>query len=123
MDPRVTGEAVESGRIGKRPVGQTGRLLRANLDYRLPFLPGVSVDLGLLNNGERIASASNLLKTPARTLVDLGGRYRFKIDTTPATFRIQMTNLSGTNGWNVSASGGLQPILPRRIAASLAVDL
>lgn len=123
MNPRVTGEAVESGRIGKRPVGQTGRLVRANLDYRLPFLPGVSVDLGLLNNGERIASASNLLKTPARTIIDVGSRYRFKIDTTPATFRIQMTNLFGTNGWNVSSSGGLQPIFPRRVAASLAVDL
>jgi iron complex outermembrane receptor protein len=122
MDPRVTGEAVESGRIGKRPVAQTGRVLRANFDYRLPFLSGVSVDLGLLSTGERIASASNVLKTPARTIVDLGARYRFTIDAAPATFRIQMTNVFGINGWNVSSSGGLQQIAPRRLAANLTVD-
>lgn len=123
MDPRVTGEAVDNGRIGKRPIGQTNRLLRANFDYRLPFLSGLSIDLGLLNNAERVVSASNVLKTPPRTVVDVGARYRFKVGTTPATLRVQATNVFGINGWNVTPTGGLQQMLPRRLAANLTIDL
>lgn len=124
MDPRVTGEAVESGRIGRRPVGQTRRLLRLNLDYGLPFLKGTSIDLGLLNNGKRTVSADNRLNLPARTIVDLGARYRFEVTGAPATLRVQATNLFDVDGWvAANGSGTLQPLFPRRMVATLAIDI
>jgi iron complex outermembrane receptor protein len=69
MDPRVTGEAVRNGRVGPRPVGQTSRLLRLNLDYALPFASGFSVDLAIVNNGARTVSTHNHVNLPARTIV------------------------------------------------------
>jgi iron complex outermembrane receptor protein len=124
MDPLVRGEAVESNRIGRRPVGQTKRLVRLNLDYALPLLKGTSVDLGLLNNGERTVSTDNRLNLPERTIVDLGARYRFKAIAAPATLRVQVTNLFNANGWAAAnGSGTLQPLLPRRLTASLAIDI
>ncbi len=34
LDPRISGEAVDSGLIGRRPVGQVRRRIAANLDWR-----------------------------------------------------------------------------------------
>jgi iron complex outermembrane receptor protein len=124
MDPRVTGEAVQNGRVGRRPVGQTNRLLRLNLDYALPFASGVSVDLGIVNNGARTVSTDNHMNLPARTIVDLGARYRFRAAGSAASLRLQVANLFHHNGWLApNSSGTLQPLFPRRVTGSLAIDI
>ncbi len=76
MQPRVIGEAVELGRVGNRPVGQSDRVLRGNVEYRPPSLPALSVDLAVANYGERVASSDNRLTLPEYTLLDVGMRYR-----------------------------------------------
>ena len=122
MKPRVTGEAVDLGLIGGKPVGQPERLVRANFDYRLSALPALSVDLGINHLGARPASADNLLVVPARTLLDLGARYRLRFANFPATLRLQVTNLLDDYAWNVTGAGGFRRVPPRRVQTSLAVD-
>ena len=130
LDADVSGEAVDLGLIGARPVGTTGRTIRANFDYRLPFFEPLSVDLGITHLAGKIASTleyaelgGRQLMTEPRTTFDLGARYRFNVGTAPATLRAQVTNVFDLYRWDVSANSSFRPIDPRRFQLSLAADL
>jgi iron complex outermembrane recepter protein len=130
LDADVSGEAVDLGIIGPKPVGTTGRTIRANLDYRLPFLAPVSVDLGISSLGGRVASAleyaelgGRQLTTEPLTTFDIGARYRFKAGAAPATLRAQVTNVFNAYGWNVSANSSFRFSDTRRFLLTLAADL
>jgi iron complex outermembrane receptor protein len=130
MDAEVAGEAVDLEVIGPRPVGTTGRTIRANFDYRLPFFEPLSVDLGITSLGGKVASAREFaelggkqLMTEALTTFDIGARYRFKAGAAPATLRAQVTNVFNAYGWNVSANSSFRFIDTRRLLLSLAADI
>lgn len=122
MQPRVTGEAVELGRVGRKPLGQSATILRGNADYRVPFLSGVSVDLAVSWYGKRAASRDNLVSVDPYALIDIGARYRFKLGKSPATFRAQMQNVTDTFVWSILGSNSYGLTDRRRFSASLAVD-
>ncbi len=128
MDPRVTGPDVTLGRVGERAVAQTRQLVRANLNYRLPFLPGISVDLGVDHSGPITASVrpdpatGRQLEVPSRTEIDLGARYRFELRGAPAVLRVQVENLFDAGGWNPTSSGGFENEGPRAFTVELAAD-
>jgi len=122
MEARVTGEAVELGRVGSKPLGQSATILRGNGDYRLPFLPGVSLDLAVSWYGKRPASRDNLVSVDPYALIDIGARYRFKLGRSPATFRVQMQNVSNTFAWSIVGSNSYGLMDKRRFTAFLTVD-
>lgn len=122
MRPRVTGTAVDLGLIGPKPVGQAERTMSAFLDYRLPFAPDLSVDFGAQYLGPRAGSPDNLLIVPGRTLVDVGGRYRFSLARNPTTLRLQVFNLFNRYAWNVAEFGGFKRESPRRAVLTLSTD-
>jgi iron complex outermembrane recepter protein len=130
LDADVTGEAVDLGIIGAKPVATTARTVRANLDYRPPFFQPLSVDLGMAHQAGRVASALDYaelggrqLMTGPRTTFDIGARYRFDAGATPVTLRAQITNLFDAYGWDVSANASFRPSDERRFLLSLAADL
>lgn len=122
MDPQVSGPAVESGALGRKPVGQTDRLLRLNADYQLPFA-GWTVDLGATHYGERVASRNGRSRTPAYTLVDVGARYRFQLAGKPASVRAQVLNLTDTFYWTIQGNNSFGMADKRRWQLSLTVDI
>lgn len=122
MQPRVTGEAVDQGRVGKRPLGQPERILRANLEYRPPALAGVGFDIALSNYGRRAASRDNSVYLDDYTLIDLGARYRFKVGDNPAMLRVQVSNLTDAYVWSVLGGNSFGLTDRRRATATLAVD-
>lgn len=129
LDADVSGEAVDLGIIGPKPVGTTARIVRANLDYRLPFTP-LSVDFGVTSQAGKIASALEFaelggrqLMTRSLTTFDIGFRYRFKTGTAPATLRAQVTNLFNVYGWNVSPNASFKFNDTRRFLMTVAADL
>ena len=122
MQPRVTGEAVNLGLVGRKPVGQAEHTASLYLDYRLPPLPDLSLNLGIQHLGKRAGSVDNELVIPGRTLVNLGGRYRFELSKLPATLRLQLNNLLNDYAWDVTGGGGLRRVFPRRVNATLSVD-
>ncbi|MFM7376931.1 MAG: TonB-dependent receptor [Erythrobacter sp.] len=122
MRPRVTGEAVEQGRLGERPLGRVGTTLDLRIDYQPPAFDSLSVDLGINYTGARAARIDNALFIPERAIIDLGGRYRFKLGRTPTVLRAQIANLTNTFGWNVTGGGGFQFIPSRRFNLSLSAD-
>ena len=122
LDARVSGDAVRQGLVGSRPIGTFGRYVNAAVDYRLPFAPGLSVDVAYEATSDRIADRLNTFVIPERFVLSLGARYRFRIDDNPATFRIQAGNVTGTYGWN-NLGEGFHYNGPRRYSASLIVDI
>lgn len=122
MRPRVSGIAVDQGRVGRRPLGQAARIVRANADYRVPMLPGFSVDLAVSNYGKRPASRDNKVLLAPYTIVDIGARYRFRMAGAPSSFRLQMSNVGNVFAWNVVGSNSYAIMDKRRIIALLAAD-
>ena len=122
MRPRVTGEAVEQGRLGERPLGRVGTTLDLRIDYQPPAFDALSVDLGINYTGDRAARLDNSLFIPERAIIDLGMRYRFRLGRTPAVLRAQIANLTNVFGWNVTGGGGFQFIPSRRFNLSLSAD-
>lgn len=129
MDAKVSGEAVDQGSIGPRPVGTAARTARVNLDYRLPSFDALSIDLGINHLSGRVASSQTYaalggeqLMTKGRTTLDIGARYRFKAGSAPASFRAQVTNLFNTYEWDVSSNSSFRPSDHRRLLLTLAAD-
>jgi iron complex outermembrane receptor protein len=122
MRPRVTGEAVEQGRLGERPLGRVGTTLDLRIDYQPPAFDVLSVDLGINYTADRAARIDNALFIPERAIIDLGARYRFKLGRSPAVLRAQIANLTNTFGWDVTGGGGFQFIPSRRLNMSLSAD-
>lgn len=122
LRPRVTGQAVTDGRLGGNPLGRTGVLVDAALDYQLPWLAGLSIDVRILHEGRRVANAADTLHLPARTVIDLGARYRTRIGGVPTLFRAQVRNVGDVYGWRVSSGGGFSLLPGRRALFSVTAD-
>ncbi|MBL8628156.1 MAG: TonB-dependent receptor [Rhodospirillaceae bacterium] len=123
MRPRVTGEPVEKGIIGNKPVGQTGRTIRASFDYKIPGVTGLSVDGLFQNIGRRMASVSNRLDVPGRAVLDLGARYAFEVDGNPTTLRFKVGNVTNKFGYRVGGDHTFQTNLARNVSFYVATDL
>lgn len=123
MRPRVTGEPVERGEIGRRPVGPTTRYMRGSVDYRLPFWDGVSVDAMFQNVASRMATVSNVAATPGRSVLDLGARYSFDVDGHPTTLRLRWANITNTFGYQVFGDRTFRSNNARHITLFIATDL
>jgi iron complex outermembrane recepter protein len=130
LDADVSGEAVDFGKVGPKPVGTAKRIIRANFDYRLPFFDPLSVDLGITNQAAQVASVlryselgGRQLMTEPQTLVDIGARYRFELASTRATLRVQATNLFDVYRWKVGGNSSFRFIDERRFLLSLAADI
>ncbi|QPQ55081.1 TonB-dependent receptor [Allosphingosinicella flava] len=122
IDQRVTGEEVDAGLRGKRPIGAMPISFQGSADYALPFLPGVSVDASINVNGKRTSRRDNLADVPARTLVGMGARYRFTAGGQPVTLRGSIANLFDTYGLTVVGSGNYHEIAGRRWRLTLSTD-
>lgn len=122
LDPIVTGDAVEDGRLGRRPIGRTRTLVDASLDWTPAGQKAASLDLRLLYEGSRTADTRNLFAIPARATIDIGGRYRFKFGKSPATLRVKLANATNVYGWRVFGGGGFKPNAPRRLSVSITAD-
>lgn len=123
LKPRVTGEEVDAGRIGPKPVGQTDRLIIINADYELPNVKGVSLNVGITSIGDRVASSDNQLSIPARTVFDLAGRYKFKVGGAPATATLRLGNVFNKFGWRTNSSAVFTTNAQRRVSLTVAADL
>lgn len=129
LDGEVSGELVELGRIGPRPVGQTERQLRLNADWRLPWRPALSLDVALLSTGDRAASGApqaalggEQFIVSGRTTLDIGGRWRFQIGDTRAVARLLMQNAGDNNDWDVGSNSAFLMPNPRRVSLSITAD-
>ncbi len=123
IDSEVSGEEVDRGLIGKKPVASFVRHTIASVDYRLPFYRPLSFDLFFEATGKRVADAANTLYIPARWVASLGTRYRFKLDDKSFLLRGQVQNVTNKFGWSNGSSGYYVPNGSRRWLLSMAADI
>jgi len=122
LDATVSGDAVDLGLIGRRPVGSIGRTVTGAVNWNLPWIEGLSLDLAYESASDRIANAANTFVVPARYVAALGGRYRFDLIDKPATFRAQLASVNDVFGYN-NLGEGFYYNPPRRFQMSLTVDM
>lgn len=122
LDAKVSGDAVNLGLIGPRPVGSIGRTVTAAVNWNLPWAEGLSADLAYESTSDRVSNAANTLVIPPRYVWSLGGRYRFDLSDKPATFRAQLATVNNPYGYN-NLGEGLYYNVPRRFQISLTVDI
>lgn len=129
LDAEVTGEAVDSGRVGRRPVATSNRSGRIDVEYRTPFLDALSLTAGVQHMGPAIASTAGYaalggdqLEVPAWTTLDLGARYRFAVGETPVSARLLLANVFGDRGYAVASGNGFQLRETRRFSLQLSAD-
>ncbi len=122
LDAKVSGEAVELGLIGRRPVGSIGRIINGGANWTVPWVEGLSLDLAYESTSDRTANAANSYVIPARYIASLGGRYRFDLSGKPATFRAQVASANNRFGYS-NLGEGFYYNPPRRLQMSLTVDM
>lgn len=122
LDPRVTGEAVTQGRTGDRPIDIPRIQADLNLDWRLPFAPGLSLDMSANYVARRPATTLNTVYLKARELLNLGARYRFRLSGNTAILRLSLSNVFNVYGFDLRGAGAYDMIPGRRLQAYLSVD-
>jgi iron complex outermembrane receptor protein len=122
LDAEVTGPIVSAGLIGEKPVGKAKAYSIASFDYALAGT-GASLDAVIESISKTPANTANTIEVGGRTVIHLGGRYRFKLFTKPATLRAQVSNVFDRYGWVAVSGGAYVYNAPRRVTIWLATDL
>ena len=122
LDAKVSGDAVDLGLIGRRPVGSFARYVTGAVNWELPWAQGLSLDLTFEETSDRTANRANTFVIPERYVAALGGRYRFELLDKPATFRAQVGSVNNDFGWG-NIGEGFYYNLPRRFQMSLTIDM
>lgn len=123
LDAEVSGEEVDLGLIGKKPVGTFKLHNVANLNWNLPWHKPLTLTARFESTSNRTANAANTLVIPARSVTSLGARYRLTVGNKPILIRGTVDNIFNKFGWNVGGSGFFVPNGSRRYSLTLATDL
>lgn len=98
FEPTISGEAVDRGLIGKRPLGLSSFRAQAGFDYAVPQIRGLSIDTQVNVEGQQRATDRYLVG--AKTTADLGVRYRFSLKNRPVAVRGRISNLTDEHAWS-----------------------
>ena len=121
--PKVTGAAVDAGRIGPRPVGAISNRFEISADWRPPLIAQVSFDTRISYRSPETATVGNRAQIPVRTIVDLGGRYRFNLGGNRALLRVQVTNVFDAKSFDLRSAGSYLAMPGRLLQAYVTVDI
>ena len=107
---------------GNRPAGVPEFQLSSYLDYETPFLPGLSLNLGIFHTGERLADNANTFKIDPFTRFDVGGRYAFRVGDRNVTARLNVRNVADEDFVEGTAWGSFFFGSPRAAFLSIAAE-
>jgi iron complex outermembrane receptor protein len=105
LDARISGELVDRGTIGPRPIGRPDIVALANLTWQVPGAEGLALDGGVSFRGERAANRENSRELAAYATLQAGVRQRFEVEGTPVTVRARVANILNQFAWNAGGSG------------------
>jgi iron complex outermembrane receptor protein len=123
LDATTQAQANAAEVPGKRPVGIPAHILSLSANWKSPLLAGLSLDASVSQTGTIPATTDDSVEIPPRTIVNLGGRYSFKLGKTRATARLQLANLFDQRGFSSAGPGAYSPNSGRAVTGYLAVDL
>jgi iron complex outermembrane receptor protein len=121
---QVIGPDLAAQGVGSAAVGQPHNQFLVNLDYALtPWWPALSTDLGVYHFGTVPATVDDRLYDSSVTVLNVGGRIKFRMMGAPASLRMQVQNLANAYIWNIALSPGFFQFASRAFVAYLTVDL
>lgn len=97
----------------------------ADVEWDLPFMPGVTLTGRAKHTGEQFVDAANTLEIDSWTVFDLGARYVFAAGETPVTLRVAMENVGNERYWASAFDTFSNAVLqgrPRTVRASISAD-
>lgn len=113
---------------GNTALGVPDYTVNANVEWDLPFVPGLTFTGRAVHTGEQFANNTNTLEIDGWTRFDLGARYVFAAGTTPVTLRLTVDNVTDEDYWTSAytafASSGARLLQgrPRTVKASISAD-
>ncbi|WP_341798771.1 MULTISPECIES: TonB-dependent receptor [unclassified Pseudomonas] len=109
---------------GNRAAGVPRFQYNLGADWDVPGIQGAALSARVLRTGGQYVNAANSLSIPAWTRVDLGGRYRFKVDDKQVTLRANVENVANKAYWASASTSNnyLTQGTPRVLRLSASVD-
>jgi iron complex outermembrane receptor protein len=112
-----------AGELGKIPENTPRRTLSVFGEYRVPQLPGLSLNAGAFHVGKRAVNNLNQAFVGAYTTVSLGARYTTKVTGRTVTLQANMDNAADRNYWATAGNGLLGTGAPRTLRVAAKIDL
>ena len=109
MDPRID-DATDG--VGRAPAATIRNHTELYVNYVLPFARQLSLNISALKFSSTPTSTSNVNYERFPVLINGGGRYKFKLNHTPCTLRLNVTNITNEYFWYFAGSGAFQPSNP-----------
>lgn len=97
----------------------------ADVEWDLPFVPGLTLTGRALYTGEQYVDAANTLEIDSWAVFDLGARYVFAAGDVPVTLRLAVENVGNEAYWASAFdtfSNALLQGRPRTVRASISAD-
>jgi iron complex outermembrane receptor protein len=107
---------------GNQAVGVPEFQFNLSADWDVPGVPGLSLNGLLLRTGGQFVDAGNDYSIPAWTRVDLGARYKTRLDERALTLNAVVENVADENYWASANGGYLTQGAPRTFKVSATVD-
>jgi iron complex outermembrane recepter protein len=120
----IIGPDLAAEGVGPVALGQPRLTYSANVNYAIPWWSAASLDLSATHFGAAPATVDNRVYVPAITILNLGGRYEFKMFGRNSSLRVQIQNAPSSSWWTVANTPGyfLTPG-PRTVFAYLTTDI
>lgn len=122
----ISGVAItETSLAGREVAGVPDFTANADVEWDLPFAPGLTLTGRAVHTGEQWANAANTLRLDSWTRFDLGARYVLAAGDVPVTLRLTVDNVADERYWASafdSFSAALLQGQPRTVKASVSAD-
>jgi iron complex outermembrane recepter protein len=121
LDAEITNVSnFNAAELGKTPENTARSTLSLFAEYRVPSVPGWSLNGGLYFVGKRAVNNLNQAYVPSFTTLSLGTRYATRWANTPVTLQANIDNATDRDYWVGTGGNYLSAGLPRtlRVAAT-----
>ena len=95
-EQKETGSAVTDG---KDVIGVPKRQGSIGIDWRVPGVTGLSLDARVVASGSSYANATNTLRVPGWSRLDIGARYVTEMAGKLVTLRARIDNVTDRDYW------------------------
>ena len=110
---------------GNAVAGVPDYTANADVEWDLPFLPGLTLTGRVVQTGEQWVDSANTMELDSWTRFDLGARYVFAAGETPVTLRVGVDNVANERYWASAFDSFAVALLqgqPRTVKASISAD-
>ncbi|MXP10089.1 TonB-dependent receptor [Pseudoblastomonas halimionae] len=123
----IAGAAVTDATLdgGAKVPGVPEFTANADVEWDLPFIPGLTLTGRAMHTGEQWIDAANTLQLDSWTRFDVGARYVLAAGEVPVTLRVTVDNVADNAYWASAFDTFSSAILqgqPRTVKASISMD-